>query len=57
MCRMDTLTDMVLISGFFISLLKENLIRKMTLTLSSAAVSYNARKSSLTQEERNRLFM
>jgi hypothetical protein len=30
--------------SFFISLLKENLIKKMTLTLSSAAVSYTARK-------------
>ena len=36
---------MVFISGFFISLLKETLIKKMTLTLSSAAFSYAARKT------------
>jgi hypothetical protein len=49
---------MFLVSGFFISLLKENLIKMMTFTLSFAAVSYTARKKNhLTQEERNRLFM
>jgi hypothetical protein len=38
---------MFLVSGFFISLLKGNLIKKMTLTLSFAAVSYTARKKIL----------
>jgi Gpi18-like mannosyltransferase len=57
MCCTDRLAGMFLISGFIISLLKENLIKKMTLTLSSAAVSFTASKYPSNTEERDRLFM